>query len=35
MALFISYPMIKNQLLGDAKKEFQAFVGKVKEEKQD
>lgn len=35
VSLFISYIQIKGNLSPQAKKEFQAFVAKVKEEKQD
>lgn len=35
VSLFICYPAIKNQLLPAARKEFQAFLAKAKEEKQD
>jgi hypothetical protein len=35
VALFISYAEIKGKLSAQAKKEFQGFIAKVKEEKQD
>lgn len=35
VALFISYFQIKNKLPAPARKEFQAFIARVKEEKQD
>lgn len=35
VALFITYGQIKAQLPATVRKEFQAFLGKVREEKQD